>query len=456
MRRREFFKVGVGGAASGMAAYGEQKRERVEMTSNLNKTSKPYGTQYYERAREIWNQISTTELPLIAQAADHAAFSLKKGRKLYCQITGGHMHMAEFRAVRPGNPDYLHNWSRQKVDQDFDVIEKDDFIIFDCPRERIARARSRGAFTVGIRVPYFPNRTTPKGVHAMNELAVNPVFEGIILPEECADVILTSGVPFTDGTLYIPEIPAVRVCPISPQGTFNFYWMLTAEIAARHKGNGRTGSSEKAKEYIEHVKARGARIHNNLETIDAAAKAMMECVARGGRYWNFPMRHSNESNRDAALDHDPGLWAIMLTENTERASGLAMSRLISLAQIREKGKEGDFVIIAGEVSDAKDNLEAARAFSSAGIKVIYIGPNTEGAKEDDMSRIADWHIDTFSPERAGVLVVPIGHEDLPNNGSSVCFCSVYVKRSVHWPHDQGRYDAARFYGITSPWRRCVF
>ena len=391
MNRRIFTKAGIAGLAAGFAGCGESTEKVVKIHSLKKVKSKPYGIQYYEKACEIWKRISTIELPLIAQAADRATSSLKNGNSLYCQIVGGHMHLAEFRAKRPGNPNYLPNMSRSIKDEEFEAIGKGDFLFFDYPKTRVKKIRDRGAFTLGIRTPYFPNKTTPKGVLAMEEWAVNPLFTDIMLPEDCSDIVLTSGVPFTDGVLYIPEISAVRPCPISPQGTFNFYWILTAEIVMRDKGGGAVGTSSKALEYIELIKQRGTKIKDNFDRIDAIARAMVEYVSRGGRYWNYTFSDGPR---------------IMATENTNRASGLFMSRLIDLKDINEKGKAGDFVIMAGEASDVKENFEAAEAFKSAGIKVIYIGPaKTEGSQGNDITKVADWHIDTFSPEREGSLTV---------------------------------------------------
>ena len=122
---------------------------------------------------------------------------------------------------------------------------------------------------------------------------------------------------------------------------------------------------------------------------------MVEYVSQGASYWNFP------------LDGGSSSWTVMVTENTGRASGLYMSRLITPKEIAEKGKAGDFVFIASEASDVKGNVEAARAFKKAGFKVIYIGPSkTEGCSGNDLPKIADWHIDTFSPEREGALAIP--------------------------------------------------
>ena len=104
--------------------------------------------------------------------------------------------------------------------------------------------------------------------------------------------------------------------------------------------------------------------------------------------------------------------SIMKEENTNRASGLAMSLLIEPKEIQERAKAGDFVMIAGEASDIKENIDAARKFKDAGITVIYIGPaHTEGSSGDfpsgnDLSEVADWHIDTFSPEREGTVTIP--------------------------------------------------
>lgn len=419
--RRDFLGAGAGLVASSLIASGTSLNAATSSATPTNTAANPYGVQYYEKITEIWNQISSTELPNIAQAADQATKSLKHNGKLYCQIVGGHMHLGEMRRDRAGNPDYLHNWSRNIEPSRFDPAGKGDFVLFDYPTPFIKGAHDRGAFTVGIRVPYYPNGTTPKGVLAMNELATNPVYADVLPPEDCANLILTTHVPFTDGVLYIPEIPAVRACGSSPQGTFNLYWMLTAEIAMRDKGGAAMGSTEKAQEYMHIVKERGAKIRKNFDQIDAIAKAMVEYVSRGARYWNCPLAGADENSKIEA-------WSIMVEENTNRASGLAMSKLLSPAELdpsntgalvsvpkttfklspekKQHAKAGDFVFIASETSDLKENIAAAQAFKSAGLKVIYIGPKTEGATGEDLPKIADWHIDTFSPEREGVLKVP--------------------------------------------------
>lgn len=420
LRRRDFLGTGVGVAASSMIGYSRLAAATESSAGESAKphpAAKPYGAQYYEGVTRIWDAISTTELPVLAQAADRAATSLKNGGKLYCLIVGGHMHLGEMRHGRGGNPDYLHNWSRNIPPERFDAVGKGDFVLFDYPKPFIQKARDRGAFTVGLRVPYYPNQTTPKGVLAMNEMATNPVYADVLFPEACASLTLTTHVPFTDGFLYIPEIPAVRACGSSPQGTFNLYWMLTAEIAMRQMGGGAMGSTSKAQEFMHVVKERGAKIRASLDHIDEVAKAMAGYVAQGARYWNFPLYGSDDNS-----PLEP--WALMVEENTNRASGLAMSKLLTLADIgqtagaapespfkltaeaKQKAKAGDFVFIASEASDVEGNLAAARAFKSAGLKVIYIGPKSEGTVGEDLPKIADWHIDTFSPEREGVVKVP--------------------------------------------------
>jgi hypothetical protein len=179
--------------------------------------------------------------------------------------------------------------------------------------------------------------------------------------------------------------------------------MLTAEIAMRDKGGGAMGSTGKAREYIELIKERGAKIRVDFDNIDAIARAMVDYVSHGAHYWNYPLRaHQNDFVMGNNLE-----WEIMVTENTNRASGLVMSRLIDPKEIADKGKPGDFVFFASEASDVKGNIEAARAFKNAGFKVIYIGPaKTEGSTGDNLVKLADWHIDTYSPEREGVLSIP--------------------------------------------------
>ena len=391
MKRRYFVKnvfAGAGACLAGCSvSQGQPQPGKMP--------PEPYGAQYYKKACEIWERESSTELPLITEAADRAAWSLKNGRRLHSHVIFGHMLDAEFRQDRAGNPNYLPNWTRNTPDEEYDAIGDGDFLLFDYSKKRVRAARDSGVFTVGIRVPYLPNATCPPGV----------LFGGYSLydgssTEECSSIVLTSGVPFTDGVLFVPEIPAVRACPISPQGAGIFYWMLTAAIAMRVKGGSADGSGEKALEYINSVRERGAGIRADLDHIDEAAKAMTGCVARGGRYWNFS--HGCE-------------FAI---ENYIRASGIAMSQLITPDDMAEKVKPGDFAVIAGEFSDVRENADMAKALKSKGVKVISIGPaHTEGSSGDDLSTISDWHIDTCSPEREGVVSIPgIDRKICPTTG----------------------------------------
>ena len=388
MKRRDFTISGLAGIAAGLASEKTEAQQKKAIS-----IPKPYGIRYFETAREIWVRESTSELPIIAQAADAAAKSLKNGNKLYGFAFFGHMLVKELRTNRPGNPGYLPTGSWQTKDEDFDPIGKGDFIFFDETMMRVKKAHDRGAFVVGARVPYLPNKTTPKGVLATYEATDN------LLTEDVSDLVLTSGVPFTNGCLYYPEIPAVRGCPISVQGVGNFYWMLSAEIAMRDKG-GAMGGTAKAREYIDTVKRRGALIRANFDKIDATAKAMAGFVAQGGKYWNYTF--GNE----------------MADENIARASGLAMSHHLSPEDIASEKKAGGFVVIGGEASDTRENIQAADAFRAAGFKVIYIGPGkTEGGSGDDMPKHADFHLETFSPEREGTLAVPgIAYKICPTTG----------------------------------------
>jgi uncharacterized phosphosugar-binding protein len=387
MKRRTFASAGLAGLAAGaLVPSSAIAQERDSKTGGAYtaavKTATPYGVQYYEKALGIWNREISDELSIIAQAADRAALTLKNGGKLYSHAHFGHMLVKELRVDRPGNPGYLPTWNWQTKDEEYDPIGKGDFLFFDYTKARVKKAHDRGAFTVGVRVPYLPNKTTPKGVLATYEMTDN------LLTEDCSDLVLTSGAPFTNGALYFPEIPAVRGCPISVQGTGNFYWMLSAEIAVRDKGGASQGTSAKAREYMGLIKARGAKIRANFESIDGAARLMAESVASGGRYWNYTF--GNE----------------MADENTYRASGISMSRNITPNDIGTKTKAGDFAIIGGEASDTKENIEAAKTFKAAGVKVIYIGPaKTEGGAGPHMPEFADRHIETFSPERDGAIVV---------------------------------------------------
>ena len=131
MQRRDFVKVSAGALTVALGTHDLKGSQTVQRTTA---NEKPYGIQYYEKAEQIWNRIATTELPLIAEAADRAVTSLRSNKRIYCQITGGHMHHAELRRSRPGNPDYLHHWSRNVEAEKFDVIGSGDFLLSDFPR----------------------------------------------------------------------------------------------------------------------------------------------------------------------------------------------------------------------------------------------------------------------------------------------------------------------------------
>ncbi|MBN1290970.1 MAG: hypothetical protein JXB48_03945 [Candidatus Latescibacteria bacterium] len=382
MRRRDFGRAGFTGIAAGFAGCGnagEKQTVNVEESQAPN----PYGVQYYEKAKEVWNRQATSELPLIAEAADNAAHSLKNGGKLYSQAMFGHMLDLELRKGRPGNPDYLPTWGWNASDKDYAAIGDGDFLFFDYTKKRVKDVQDRGTFTVGVRIPYLPNQTTPKGVLATYQTTDN------LLTEDCADIVLTSGIPFTNGVLYYPEIPAVRACPLSVQGVGNFYWMLSAEIAMRDKANALNGSSGKAMEYMELIKERGAKIRADFDNIDAVAQAMTGYIANGGRYWNY------------------SFGCNMYSENDHRASGLPMSQSINPENMKERVKPGHFAIISGESSDIRENFIMAQRLKNIGAHVIYIGPaKTEGSQGSDITGLATWHIETYSPEREGALAVP--------------------------------------------------
>lgn len=387
MKRRSFAKAGMLSVAAGLSGCAGTEEKPVPV--DVKKEPVPYGIQYYQKAKEVWDREATSELPLIAEAADKAAELLKNGGTLYSQANFGHMLNSELRQGRPGSPDYFSTWEWTVKSDVFDVVGAGDFLIFDATKMGIQKAHDRGAFTVGVRVPYVPNKTVPAGVLSTYSFTDN------LLTEDVSDIVLTTGVPFTNGVLHYPEVPAVRPCPLSVQGVGNIMWMLNAEIAMRDKGGASAGATEKALEFITAIRERGAKIAADIDRIDEIAKAMTGYISEGGRYWNYSS------------------GCEMVLENIARASGLPLTNRLSdemLAddtKLREEVKAGHFCIISGEASDIEGNYEAAQHLKSIGAHVIYIGPAaTEGSSGNDIASMADWHIDTYSPERYGILDVP--------------------------------------------------
>ena len=88
MKRRDFAKTLA--AVPGLSVAGcTGASEKLRVHEQSEK--KQYGIQYYEKACEIWERESTSELPLIAEAADRAVHTLRNGKRLYSHVIFGHM-----------------------------------------------------------------------------------------------------------------------------------------------------------------------------------------------------------------------------------------------------------------------------------------------------------------------------------------------------------------------------
>ncbi len=129
MKRRDFGKSFLAGSAIGIAGCDAITTKTPEYSSRGS--GKSYGAEYYDKACVVWNRQSTTELPIIAEAADAAAKALKNGNKLYSHAMFGHMLTTELRMGRPGNPDYLPTWGWGAGDNEYNAIGKGDFLFFD-------------------------------------------------------------------------------------------------------------------------------------------------------------------------------------------------------------------------------------------------------------------------------------------------------------------------------------
>jgi uncharacterized phosphosugar-binding protein len=209
------------------------------------------------------------------------------------------------------------------------------------------------------------------------------------LTEEVSDLVLTSGIPFTNGVLYVPEIPAVRFAPMSVQGCGNFFWMVMGEIAAREKGGASNGSTDVAEQYINLVMQRGEKIKGDFDHIDETGKMLAQYVADGAAVWTYS-----------------GGGTGMSGEINHRASGLAMIKGLNPDKVDEDVKSGDICFLASEVSDEPETYQMAEKLNSMGVHTIYTGPaETVGSNGNDVAKIAEMHIETYSPEREGVIQI---------------------------------------------------
>ena len=100
----------------------------------------------------------------------------------------------------------------------FDVVGDGDFLIFDATKIGIKKAHDRRSVHCGSACTVRAlNRTVPAGVLSTYS------FTGNLLTEDVSDLVLTTGVPFTNGVLHYPEIPGGKALPALGSGGGEHY-----------------------------------------------------------------------------------------------------------------------------------------------------------------------------------------------------------------------------------------
>ena len=202
--RRNMLKSGAV-LAAGITAWtgtGIRKSEAVDRAGtkyNWGHTM-DFGEQYFVRMVEIIERIRLTEMNLLGDITSRMAETLKKGGNVWLQAHSGHMGPVEFREENKGNPKILR--SRAELGSgDYDRMKPGDVLVTNFVSEEVQSLRDSGVYVVGVPVNYIDNEWAPRGFVQPN---VNDWLLG-----DVSNVILQSYIPYTQGIVDCPEIPAL-------------------------------------------------------------------------------------------------------------------------------------------------------------------------------------------------------------------------------------------------------
>ena len=335
----------------------------------------PFGLEYYRVVTDLLRQIRD-DAPILAEIAARATETIRAGRTVYMNVSTGHMPSNELVNDREGSPGIFQvNTSDSNTQEEYDAMQAGDMLLTNRVSEAVKTVRDRGVYVVVFTTCYVNNRITPPGKVQPNE--------NDLMPEDVATLVVDSHIPWGQGLLNVPEIPAMPVCPGSSNVTCSIHWMITAEVAnALATGGSPDGS--KAREYVDTLLQRLAAIREQeWSRIAETAPIIAKRILSGGRYFVKSRNNGVQSEANGV------------------AAGLMMVNNLPARPAGEGGDKDTLLIAAVSVNDPEEIAWAEEARASGNF-IIGIGqPGNDGLR----SR-CDVYFNDRCPEAAGILTIP--------------------------------------------------
>ncbi len=314
--------------------------------------TKDYGDEFIKKGRKHLSLVREEESEHIERAAAMAAFSLSAGKKIYSEVTIGHMMFQETRDERMGNPKLfttLPQWMGNSADE-YLKMQKGDFLITNYPSQHCLDAHKRGVFVTGVTSPFVPDEKSAA--------YVNPWEEGYYI-KHVSDLVIECKTPYTEGIVNVTEVPEIPLFPGSELTLALIYWMVNAELANKVTNGQDARSKEKAEEYFEILMARYDEAALQIAEIKQAAQIVAERVINGAKFYVYDQKGQ------------------LTSEACGRASGLMLTQETN-AKLN-KLKYGDILVLGAYSSNEPLDIDVAERAREKGAWVVGIGPlGTEG------------------------------------------------------------------------------
>ena len=309
--------------------------------------TKDYGDEFINKGRKHLLLVRESEIEHIERAADMAASSLATGKKIYSEVTIGHMMFQETRNERIGNPKLfttLPQWMGNSADE-YLKMQKGDFFITNYPYQHCLDAHKRGVLVTGVTSPFVPDEKSAA--------YVNPWAEGYYI-KQVSDLVIECKTPHTEGIVNVTEVPEIALFPGSELTLALIYWMVNAELANKVTNGHKARPKEKAKEYFEILMGRYDEAALQIAEIKHAAQIAAERVINGAKFYVYDQKGE------------------LTSEACNRASGLMLTQRTN-AKLNNV-KYGDILVLGAYSSDDPLDIEVAKRAREKGVLIVGIGP----------------------------------------------------------------------------------
>ncbi|HUT43784.1 MAG TPA: hypothetical protein VMW95_05555, partial [Desulfobacterales bacterium] len=342
----------------------KSKAANNEFPTDFKPQEKCFMDQYYEGILNITKGIRDTQIDNIAAAMEKAFELKRKGGNIYSHVNYGHYAMFAGSQDRPGQPWVLPQCGISPTKEEFNAMEKGDFLITNRIDKEAIEVRNRGVYVVGITNNYFKfSRTPPDGL--------SPERMKIAI-EDISDLLIDSYVPWDNGLVHAPQIPHFKLCPSTGIAQFLVYWACTASLTNLIGTNGKGSSTEPAKKYLDMAYDRFEMIGTDRPKIDRVAEKWADLVlGRKARLLVYGHRQNVEIYGSTGTGN-------MYVNDAVICASSSMIAEPYIAKANELRPE-DIVLIGAFTSDNKDEIGVARHAQRAGAYTVAFCPySTDG------------------------------------------------------------------------------